>query len=96
MSHEQWGGGSTRTSCFEAQIGASSRTKYKRSKNVFAVTIIALSLESLGTHLLGLTAQSLISPVSLMATFPLCELSVESLGGIWADVFIEGGGLSAK
>ena len=32
------------------QIGASLRTKYKLSKNVFAVTSVALILERLGTH----------------------------------------------
>jgi len=39
-------------SWLEAQIGASPRTKYKRSKNVFSVTSIALTLAHLGTELL--------------------------------------------
>jgi len=40
--------------------GPSPGTKYKRSKNVFNVTAITLSLRRLGTQLLGLAAQSLI------------------------------------
>jgi len=43
------------------------RTKYKRSKNVFAVASIALSLSRIGPRLLQLFAQSLIgSPGTLL------------------------------
>ena len=38
----------------------SSRTKYKRSKIVFSVTSIALTLALLGTNFLKIIAQSLI------------------------------------
>ena len=38
--------------------GLSPKTKYKRSKNAFAVSSIALSLAPLGTKLLELPAQS--------------------------------------
>ena len=42
-------------------------TKYKRSKNAFAVTSIALTLVPLGTKLLELPVQSLIgSPGTLV------------------------------
>jgi len=53
-------------SWLKAPVGASSRTKYKRSKNVFAVTSIALTLQRLGTPLLQLPAQSLIGSLGTL------------------------------
>jgi len=44
----------------KAPIGASPRTKYKRSKIVSAVTAFAYILERLGTELLQLAVQSLV------------------------------------
>jgi len=49
--------------------GLSPGTKYKRSKNVFAVTSIALTLVPLGTKLLDISAQFLIgSPGTLLSS----------------------------
>jgi len=45
-------------SWLKAQIETSPRTNYKRSKNVFAVITIALTLVHLGTELLQLPAHS--------------------------------------
>ena len=56
MSGEGW---EYRDSWRGAPIGASPETKYKRSKNVFAVTSIALSLGHLGARLLRLPVQCL-------------------------------------
>ena len=51
--------------------GLSPGTKYKRSKNVFAITFIALTLVHLCTELLQLPAQSLIgSPGTLVESGP--------------------------
>jgi len=64
----------------KAQIGASPRTKYKLSKNVFAVTSIALSLGHLGPRLLELLAQSLIgSPGTLGPPHHLTILWLQEL-----------------
>ena len=54
-------------SWFKAKIGTSPVTKYKRSKNVFFVSSIAISLGHVGTRLLELPAQSPIgSPRTLL------------------------------
>ena len=54
-----------------ASIGVSPATNYTHSKNVFAVTSIALSLGHLGPRLLELSVQSLIgSPGTLSLLLP--------------------------
>ena len=77
-------------SWLEAPIGASPRTKYKRLKNVFAVTSIALTSERL-TQLLQLPAQSLSgSPGTLveLKRIKVCvrfvrEIVRESVDSVW-------------
>jgi len=56
------------------------RSKYKRSKNVFAVTSIALSLSHLAPRLLQLLAQSLLqNMVSFIGLFCKRDLSMSCL-----------------
>ena len=57
-------------SWLKAPIGASPRTKYNRSKNVFAVTSIARILAHLGTELFQLPTQSQIGSPSTLLPIP--------------------------